>query len=163
MCLIDNSRLVLISACLLGKNCRYDGGNKKSLDLIEKLQGIETIPVCPELLGGLTSPRPPVEIQSGDGKDVLNGWAKVRDRDGSDLTEAFLHGAYETYGIAVKHKVTEAVFKANSPSCGKGKIYDGSFCGRLIDGNGVTTALLLNEGINVWTEEEWLERMGNHV
>ena len=111
------------------------------------------IPVCPEQLGGLGTPREPSEIKGGDGSDVLNGGARVFSKSGRDATENFLRGAGEVLKIARTLGVKEAILKARSTACGCGKIHDGTFSGGLIEGDGVTTALLKRNGIRVLTEE----------
>lgn len=121
----------------------------------ELLEDIEIIPVCPECLGGLEIPRPPAEIVGGNGEGVLLGSAKVMDRTGVNRTDAFLLGATRVLEMAQVYGIKVAILKARSPSCGHGKIYDGTFRKSLMDGNGVTTALLMRHGIQVWTEEEW--------
>jgi uncharacterized protein YbbK (DUF523 family) len=142
---------ILVSACLLGVNCRYDGGNSRDENAINRLKTGELIPVCPEEAGGLSTPRPPVEIVGGDGNDVLDGKAKVMTVDGEDKTEEFLKGARHALALAQSQGVTRVILKAKSPSCGCGTIYDGSFSGTLISGDGVTTALLKRHGIEVIT------------
>ena len=142
---------ILVSACLLGVNCRYDGGNSRDENAINRLKTDELIPVCPEEAGGLSTPRPPVEIVGGDGNDVLDGKAKVMTVDGKDKTEEFLKGARHALELAQSQGATCVILKAKSPSCGCGTIYDGSFSGTLISGDGVTTALLKRHGIEVIT------------
>ena len=140
---------ILISACLLGVNCRYDGGNSRDDNAIKHHQGNELIPVCPEEAGGLPTPRPAVEIVGGDGNDVLDGKAKVLTADGEDKTEEFLKGAKHALELAQSQGATSVLLKARSPSCGCGTIYDGTFSATLILGDGVTTALLKRNGIEV--------------
>lgn len=154
---------MLVSACLLGIPCRYDGCHRGSLGFQDLFKGEQWIPVCPETLAGLPIPRPPAEIRNGDGETVLDGKGMVADKNGCDITHAFLNGAQKTLEIAKAHHVTGAVLKARSPSCGKGLIYNGMFSGRTKPGHGVTVALLLRHGIPVWTEEEWEERMKQDV
>lgn len=140
---------VLISSCLVGCACRYDGKpakNALSRELLYKLSEKYTlIPVCPEVLSGLSVPRSPSEIQS-DGS--------VKNMDGEDVTDAFKRGAEAALAIAKELSCGIAVLKSKSPSCGKKSIYDGSFSGRLIIGNGFTAELLLKNGIRVITEDE---------
>jgi len=139
--------MILISACLVGLNCRYDGKSSSEEFLLEKVRCGEALPVCPEQLGGLPTPRVPAEIVGGTGENVLSGAAKVCTSDGRDVTEAFLRGARETLYLA---KLVEyIILKQRSPSCGCGQIYDGTFTKTLRCGNGVTTALLLREGFIV--------------
>ena len=140
---------VLISACLLGVRCRYDGGDSRNETAIKQSEMDELIPVCPEEAGGLPTPRPPAEIVGGNGDDVLNGKAKVMTVDGIDVTEAYLKGAHHALQVAQSHDATQVILKARSPSCGCGDIYDGTFSGTLTSGDGVTTALLKRHGITV--------------
>ena len=138
---------ILCSACLLGARCRYDGQGKPTQRVIELLKNHELIPVCPEQLGGLSTPRPPCEMQ-GDGR-VLN-------RQGDDKSAEFTRGAEEALMLLRLTGCKAALLKARSPSCGKGMIYDGSFSGTLKPGNGVFAQKLVNEVIPVYTEEdEW--------
>lgn len=132
---------VLISACLLGVNCKYDGNNNYDETLFKSLNKYELIPVCPEVWGGLTTPRYPSEISEN----------KVINNHGEDVTINFRKGAQETLELAKKLGVKKAILKAKSPSCGNGKIYDGTFTGKLIDGDGITTRLLKENGIEVIT------------
>ena len=115
----------------------------------------DILPICPEVSGGLPTPRPPAEIQGGDGGDVLEGRARVVNIEGKNVTAEFLAGAQKALRVVRCWDIKEAVLKARSPSCGLGQIYDGSFSGRLVEGNGVTAALLKREGIIVKNEEEW--------
>lgn len=140
---------ILISACLLGVNCRYDGGNSRDENAINLRQHDELIPVCPEEAGGLPTPRPAVEIVGGDGNDVLDGKAKVLTADGDDKTEEFLKGAQFALELAQSKGATSVILKSKSPSCGCGKVYDGTFTKTLVSGDGVTTALLKRHGIEV--------------
>ena len=140
---------VVISACLLGVRCRYDGGASRNEAAIKQSEMDELIPVCPEEAGGLSTPRPPAEIVGGNGDDVLNGKAKVVTVDGTDVTDAYLKGAHHTLQVAQSHGATQVILKARSPSCGCGAIYDGTFSGTLTSGDGVTTALLKRHGIIV--------------
>jgi len=145
----------LISACLLGIRCAWNGKDNYESDKAIKLLDSETlIPVCPEQLGGLNTPRAPQEIQGGTGEDVLDGKCKVLNRNGEDVTREFITGAEETLKIARQFHIKEFIGKANSPSCGCGQIYDGTFSQKLIAGDGVTTALLKRNGIGVISEED---------
>ena len=143
----------LVSACLLGVNCRYDGQN----NLNEKVMRLATkevlIPVCPEQLGGLETPRESMGITGGGGSEVLDGKARVVNRTDRDVTENLVRGAEETLKIAKSSGVREAIFKARSPSCGCGKIHNGT-SPRLMEGDGVTAALLKKNGIQVITEDD---------
>lgn len=135
----------LCSACLLGKNCRYDGTNKRNEKVVELSKTEELVSICPEELGGLETPREPAEIQN-DGK--------IRTKSGEDATEKFIKGAEETLRIVKENNIREAILKQGSPSCGCGKIYDGTFSGKLIEGDGVVTRLLKKNGVIVITEED---------
>ena len=136
---------LLVSACLLGCACRYDGKSKPVPEL-EKLRAVghTLVPVCPEVLGGLPTPRSPAELQPG---------GRVVNRAGEDVTAAYLEGACRTLELARTEGCTLAVLKANSPSCGSRQIYDGSFSGKLVPGQGVTARLLGESGIRVADEE----------
>ena len=140
---------VVISACLLGVRCRYDGGHSRNETAMNQKKTYQLIPVCPEESGGLLTPRPPAEIVGGDGDAVLDGTAKVMTANGTDVTAAYLKGAYHALEVAQSHGATHVILKARSPSCGCGDIYDGTFSGTLISGDGVTTALLKRHGIAV--------------
>ena len=146
---------ILVSACLLGVDCRYDGGSKIDSHLKDFLSNHEAIPVCPEQLGGLTTPRAAAEIQGGTGKSVLEGKTQVINKVGEDVTAQFIKGAEETLKLAKLFGCSAAILKARSPSCGCGKIYNGTFTGMLLEGNGVCTQLLLDNGILVYTEENF--------
>ncbi len=136
---------ILISACLLGVNCKYNGGNNYNEELIQQIKKeYDLIPICPEIYGGLTTPRYPSEI-----KDEI-----VINSEGTDVTKNYKKGAEETLKIAKILNVKKAILKSKSPSCGKGKIYNGTFQNILIDGNGITTNLLEKNGIEVITEKE---------
>lgn len=138
---------ILCSACLLGVRCRYDGQGKESEAVRQLLGRHELVPVCPEQLGGLPTPRPPCE-RGADGR--------VRSRGGEDRTEAFVMGAEEALRIFRLTGCEAAILKARSPSCGKGLIYDGTFSGALTQGNGALAQRLLHEGIPVYTEDDKL-------
>ena len=145
--------MYLVSACLLGIKCRYDGGSKHVDDLAELAAQGKVIPVCPEQLGGLPTPRNRCEISMGAGADVLDGKCRVISINHSDVTERFLTGAKETLKLAQACSIKRAILKARSPSCGSGQIYDGTFSGHIIEGSGVTAELLSRNGIEVFTEE----------
>lgn len=145
---------IVISACLIGEKCRYNGLDSKSEAVTDKFGGDSLIQICPEQMGGLSTPRPAAEIVGGEGADVLNGKARVVTVDGEDKTEAFVAGAYRALEIAQTHRATHAILKSKSPSCGCGKIYDGSFTGNLTDNDGVTAALFRRHGIEITTEED---------
>ena len=135
---------ILISACLLGLPCRYDGQSKPSSDVECIKEKYNLIPVCPEIYGGLPTPRTPSE-RVGE---------RVISRDGRDVTENYRRGAECALRLCEIYGCKKAILKAKSPACGSGKIYDGSFTGTLIDGDGVTAEYLKKNGIAVVTEEE---------
>jgi len=145
--------MIIVSACLCGVNCKYNGGNNSNARVLKLMQEGKAIPVCPEQLGGLKTPRRPCEIVNGNGLDVLMGKGRIFDSIDDDVTEEFIKGAYETLKIAELIGATMAILKARSPSCGVSQIYDGSFSGTKRTGNGVTAQLLLSKGIQVYTEE----------
>lgn len=136
---------VLVSSCLVGTNCKYDGGNNKNEKLINYLKNKEVILVCPEQLGGLSTPRVPAERIK----------EKVVTKDNKDVTENYKKGAEEVLKLAKKFQVKKAILKSRSPSCGKDKIYDGSFSHNLIDRHGVCAELLIKNGIEVISSDEW--------
>ena len=144
----------LVSACLLGVKCRYDGTNAQEKKLLRLTKREQLVPVCPEQLGGLPTPREPAWIVGGDGSDVLEGKAKVVSRDGVDVTENFRRGAEEALRMAKLFGAKEAILKARSPSCGCGTIREPSSFDKLKEGDGVTAALLKKNGIRVLTEED---------
>lgn len=146
--------MVLVSACLLGENCRYDGDNSIQKELLSLLADKDYLPICPEVLGGLGIPRPPSEINGGTGEDVLKGEAVVRTIVGEDVTSFFLKGAKKALDGIEPANIDFAILKSRSPSCGVYQIYDGDFNGKLKEGPGVTAALLESKNILVFTEEE---------
>ncbi|MCX7950596.1 MAG: DUF523 domain-containing protein [Clostridiales bacterium] len=154
--------MILVSACLFGLNCKYNGGDNKNKEVLKLIEKYQLIPICPEQLGGLSTPRHPAEIVSGDAKDVLNGKGKIENNCGEDVTEQFLKGAQESLKIAKLYGIKVAILKAKSPSCGCGVIYDGTFTGTLKKGNGVTAELFLQNGIKVYTENEIEKFIGNN-
>ncbi len=140
--------MILVSKCLTGCPCRYDGRSVPDPEIAALAESGEAVAVCPEQLGGLPTPRVPAELE-GTGADVLDGKARAVARDGRDVTREFVSGAFEALRIANEHGIKHAVLKGKSPSCGMGLIYDGSFTGTLHEGDGVTAALLLRNGITV--------------
>lgn len=147
---------VLVSACLLGQRVRYDGEDAASGS--ERLARWEAegrlVPFCPEVAGGLPVPRPAAELQGGDGCAVLDGTARVCTQVGVDVSDAFLRGARGALEVAQEEGISLAVLKDRSPSCGSRWIYDGSFSGARVSGEGVTSALLRRHGIRVISDEE---------
>lgn len=135
-----------ISACLLGVRCRYDGGHNEHPAALRRTATQCLIPICPEQLGGLPTPRVPAEIVGGDGHDVIAGRARVVDRDGRDITAAFVQGARESLALCKRLRIDTVWLKSHSPSCGVGEIHRGD---ALVPGDGVTAALLAGEGLTV--------------
>ena len=135
-------RRLLVSACLLGAPCRYDGKAKKNEAVCALAEEFELIPICPEALGGLPTPRTPSERRG----------ERVVMRDGRDVTAEYRRGAETALEIARREGVSAAVLKERSPSCGSGEIYDGTFTGALVPGDGVTAELLRANGISVFSE-----------
>jgi len=145
-----SQKIYLVSACLLGINCRYNGSSSKIPELETLVDSGRIMPVCPEVLGGLSTPRDACEIV-GD----ANGREKVQTKSGFDCSDAFKKGAQRVLEICKACDVEKVILKANSPSCGCGFIYDGTFSGKLIEGNGLTSQLLLDNGIEVYNENNW--------
>lgn len=147
---------ILISACLLGQEVRYDGGH--CLQLSHCLQRWREegrlIAICPEMAGGLPAPRPPAEISGGLATKVWSGQSPVLTLEGRDVTEAFLGGARSALTLAQNHQIRMAILKEKSPSCGVHLIHDGTFQGRTIPGMGVTAAVLSQNGIRVFSEND---------
>ena len=135
---------ILVSACLLGEDCKYNGGNNKNEEVIKLGEKHTLIPICPECFAGLPVPRVPSEIKDG----------RVYSKEGKDLTEEFFDGAEKALYIAEETGCQLAVLKERSPSCGFGKIYDGSFSGRLINGNGIAAQLLYDHGNTIFGESK---------
>ena len=131
--------MILVSACLAGFKCKYNGESNTDMNIVELVKKGVAIPVCPEQLGGLPTPRVPSEIIG----------EKVFSKDGTDVTEQFEKGAHRTLEIAKLYNCTEAILKSKSPSCGFGKIYDGTFSGVLVNGDGITAKLLKENGVKV--------------
>ena len=138
---------ILVSACLLGINCKYNGKNNYNEKLVEYLKDKSIIPICPEIYGGLPTPRIPSEIKED----------RVINKEGVDVTENFLRGAKETLELAQKFNAKKAILKAKSPSCGYGLIYDGSFSDKLIEGSGITAKILEQNGIEILTENDFIK------
>lgn len=140
--------MILISACLAGINCKYNGENNGNEKIMELIKNEKTILVCPEQLGGLKTPRIPAEIK------IINGEKRVITKDGIDVTLEYTRGANEVLELAKRFNITKAILKSKSPSCGCGQIYDGNFSNNLIIGNGITADLLIKNGIEVITEKD---------
>lgn len=135
---------ILVSACLLGENCKYSGDNNKCEDVLKLGEKHKLVPICPECFGGLPIPRVPSEIKNG----------RVYSKTGKDLTDEFHDGAEKALYVAEESGCQLAILKERSPSCGFGKIYDGSFTGKIVDGNGITAQLLYDHGITILGESQ---------
>lgn len=140
--------MILVSACLAGINCKYNGGNNYNEKVFNLVKEGKAIPVCPEQLGGLTTPREPSEIKIIDGKRY------VINKEGIDVTEEFEKGAEEVLALVKKLDIKKAILQTRSPSCGRGKIYSGNFDRNLVDGNGILADLLLKNGIEVINSDD---------
>lgn len=146
---------ILVSRCLLGHRVRYDGGAHGPFDLLGVWQSEgRIVPLCPEVAGGLSTPRPPAEIPGGQGGAVLDGRVAVVTVGGEDVTTAFVAGAEAALELIARHGIRLAVLKARSPSCGNLENYDGSFSGTRVAGEGVTAAALKRAGVAVFNETE---------
>lgn len=135
---------IMVSACLLGENCKYNGGNNRNPELLHLLSGHEVIPVCPEVLGGLSTPRVPAEIVNGV---VIN-------REGVSADDAFRQGAKKALEIARQEKPDLIILQSRSPSCGVKEIYDGTFSGKLVPGHGIFAEMALQAGFRVIDAED---------
>ena len=151
--------MILISACLIGERVRYDGGHKLNQKFKDLVNNGVAKPVCPEILGGLPTPREPAEIIRGNGDDVWANNAKVISCSGEDVTSYFKEGALKTLDICKSEKCNLIVLKQDSPSCGSSTIYSGNFNGEKKEGFGVTTSLLRSHGIEVIDEVEFENRL----
>ncbi|MBR3280233.1 MAG: DUF523 domain-containing protein [Clostridia bacterium] len=139
--------MYLVSACLAGINCKYNGKNNYNEKVFNLVKEGKAIPVCPEQLGGLMTPRIPSEIK------IIDGKRRVINKEGQDVTEQFEKGAQEVLRICKEFNIDKVILQPRSPSCGVGKIYDGNFNGTLIDGNGITADLLIENGIKILKED----------
>ena len=146
-----NKDKLLISACLIGENCKYNGGNNHIEQLDKLIEKFDLVPVCPEQLGGLPTPRNPSEIKEGRVVNTL----------GTDVTDAFCIGAENTLKIALENNCKLCLLKERSPSCGANFIYSGDFSGTVIKGSGFTASLLRENGFEIFTEEEIYELLNN--
>ena len=158
---MPSSPAFLVSACLAGRACRYDGKSKpagsgcEALITVLEEKVLTKILCCPECAGGLSTPRPPAEIEPGrTAAEVLAGLGRVLTADGTDVTEAYVKGAQDTLMLCREHNVKLAILKAKSPSCSSSDVYDGTFSGQLIPGRGVTAQLLERHGIRVMDEDD---------
>jgi uncharacterized protein YbbK (DUF523 family) len=149
--------MILVSSCLAGLEVRYNGTHCLDHKISQLIEENKAIPICPELLGGFTTPREPAEIIGGNGEDVLDGKAKVVEKSGRDVTELYIKGAFATLKKANNVNATVVVLKEYSPSCGSSVIYNGEFIGEKIAGNGVTAALLKRNGLQVISEKQFAD------
>lgn len=140
--------MILVSACLVGINCKYSGGNNYNQKIFDLVKEGKAIPICPEQLGGLNTPRKPVELK------VINGKRYAIDNEGNDLTENFERGALEVLKLAKNLNINKAILQPRSPSCGVNKIYSGNFDNKLVDGNGILSELLKQNEIDILTPNE---------
>lgn len=147
---MSNPKKYIVSSCLVGVKCRYNGSDSLNPDMFELFKNGQAVPVCPELLGGLRTPREPVEI-----KTLKDGRRQVIDREKNDHTESFIIGAKSTLIIANLCGADTAILKSLSPSCGSEEIYDGTFSGTIVKGEGVTAKYLKSKGITVLNENNW--------
>ncbi len=141
------ARQYVVSACLAGEPCRYDGGCSPCPAVQRLIRAGQALPVCPETLGGLPTPRVPSEIRGG----------RVVAKDGTDVTDAFTRGAEEALRLAQENGCAAAILKARSPSCGSGEIYDGTFTGTRVPGEGVFARMAREAGLEIWNEETFTE------
>lgn len=145
--------MYLISACLCGVNCKYNGANNYNEKCNELFISGKAVLICPEQLGGLTTPRISSELQA-NAKDVIEGNGKVITNEGLDVTREFIKGAKEVVEIAKKLHISAAILKEGSPSCGVNFVYDGSFNGNKVKGKGITTEMLNEIGIKTLSEKD---------
>ncbi len=143
--------MVFVSGCLVGINCKYNGGNNYDERIFNLVKEGRAIPICPEQWGGLKTPRNPAQIKN------INNKRHVVTNHGENVTEQYERGAQEVLELAKKLNIKKAILQPRSPSCGKGKIYDGNFNKTLIDGNGIAADLLIKNGIEVYTPEEYFK------
>lgn len=142
--------MILVSACLVGINCKYNGKNNFNEKIFNLVKEGKAIPLCPEQLGGLLTPRVPCEIK------YVNGKRYVFNKDGIDVTENFLRGSKEVLEFVKRMNIDTAILQSRSPSCGIGKIYNGNFDGKLVDGNGILASMLIENGVTVISSDEYM-------
>lgn len=146
--------MILVSACLLGYDCKYNGRNNFRPEIARLKNADLLIPVCPEELGGLPTPRPPAQFDRADGIALLKGLSRIIDCHGKDVTEHFLSGALKTLAMAKKNGVYKAILKERSPSCGTSRVYITEKGSEPVPGMGVAAALLQQNGIKVYSDEQ---------
>lgn len=151
---LPTSGRVLVSACLAGRACAYDGSHRAHPEILELVRSGRAVLVCPEEEGGLPTPRPAAEIEGGVGEKVLDGTARVVTNRGEDVSDLYREGARIAVDRARDRGCQAAILKAHSPACGCAVVYDGTFSKTLTEGDGVTAAALRRAGIDLWTEEE---------
>ena len=145
--------MILVSACLVGINCKYNGGNNFNEKFYRLVKDGKAIPLCAEQLGGLTTPRIPSEIK------YINNKRYVINANGDDVTENFEKGAKEILEFVKKMNIDKAILKSKSPSCGKGKVYNGNFENVLVDGNGILARMLIENGVEVINSDEYINSL----
>jgi uncharacterized protein YbbK (DUF523 family) len=153
---------LLVSACLLGLNTRYDGSSTENENLFKLLnsKGVFFLPLCAEQLGGLPTPRQPAEIEKGySAKDVLGGKAKIFTKEGRDVTVEYLRGAKQVLDICKRFNITHAFLQERSPSCGFNVVYSGDFSNKLVSGRGILTQLLIDDHIEIVKSLKRLEEL----
>ena len=152
----EKAKRIVVSACLLGEKCRFDGGSKPSENVLAycRREGMEVLAVCPERDGGLPVPRTPSEIQGGDGEDVLAGKARIVSIDNEDRTEAFVSGAKRCLERIERFKPDLAILKDGSPSCATRRVYDGTFTKKTREGEGILAVLLRKHGCRAISEKQ---------
>nr|WP_242065222.1 DUF523 domain-containing protein [Pseudoalteromonas rubra] len=145
---------MLVSACLLGSKVRYNASclSIPEADLHWLQSSVTLVALCPEVSAGLPTPRAPAEIIAGQGLDVLKGSARVVENNGTDVTAPFIKGAQNALTLCQQQRIKYAILAQGSPSCGSAKIYDGTFNGVKVDGSGVTAALLVSNGVRVYSQ-----------
>jgi len=152
--------MILVSSCLLGLYAKYDGTMTNRMQLVTKYSYLgQYVPVCPEQQGGLATPRLPAEVRGGTGAEVLLGLKKVVNIQGEDVSAEFLVGAQQALELCRLLPITAAILKERSPSCGKYHIFNGEFKGILVPGQGVTAALLSENQVPIYSEEELTEEL----
>ena len=148
------NKIRLVSACLAGINCTSGGKNNLNYKVKELVDNGMAIALCPEVLASLGMPRENIELSEGDGNDILDGKAKAISSNGKDVTKDLIAGAYKILDAVKRYGIKDAILKSNSPACGAGRIYDGTFSGTLKNGDGVLAALLKRNGIKIITDKE---------
>ncbi|WP_419533529.1 DUF523 domain-containing protein [Endozoicomonas sp.] len=160
-----SDKKVMVSACLLGEKCRFDGGTCTNQLLKDDLEDVQLIPVCPEEMGGLSTPRPRARIVgregNADGADVLGGEAQVLTHEGKDVSDAYIRGGIKTLDLARSSGVELAILKSNSPSCGCGQVFTEDFQ-NLKSGDGTTTAILKKAGIQVVNDADYHQALNDY-